>query len=76
MSPKPKSVDNSVDKVDKAPTVYNLILGLRRIKEGNFKGLWELTQLDAQGSVLRVITDANAKATVINLAAREIGKTL
>lgn len=55
------------------PTDYLLILGLRRIKDGDFKGLWELTQLDANGSVVKVITDANTKSSVINLAARAIG---
>lgn len=57
-------------------TEYSLILGLRRIKEGSFAGLWELTELDDSGTVKRVITDANTRGIVINLAAREIGKAL
>lgn len=72
MSPKPKVVET----VDKSVNNYSLILGLRRIKEGSFKGLWELTQLDMNGSVVKVLTDANTKASVINLAARAIGGAL
>lgn len=57
-------------------TEYSLVLGLRRHKEGPFAGLWELTELDENGSVKRVITDANTRSIIINLAAREIGKAL
>jgi hypothetical protein len=53
---------------------YSLILGLRRIREGSFKGLWELTELDGEGSVKRVITDANVRSLVISLATRAIGE--
>lgn len=60
-------------------TEYSLILGLRRHKEGPFAGLWELTELDndrGELSVKRVITDANTRSLIVNLAAREIGKAL
>lgn len=73
MSPKP---NKPVDSVDKPVNKYALILGLRRINEGAFKGLWELTELDGDCSVKRIITDANVKASVINLAARAIGATI
>lgn len=59
-----------------APAEYALILGVRRIKTGSFAGLWELTELDDKHSVKRVLTDANTRSIVINLAAREIGKCL
>lgn len=72
MSPKPKPVET----VNKYVNNYALILGIRRIKEGPFKGLWELTELNGSGSVERVISDANTKASIINLAARAIGATL
>lgn len=71
-NPKPKPVET----VDKPVNKFNLILGVRRIKTGSFKGLWELTELSGDCSVKRVITDANVKASVINLAARAIGDTL
>lgn len=65
-----------VEIVDKTVNKYALILGIRRIKEGPFKGLWELTELSGDNSVKKVISDANTKASVINLAARAIGATL
>lgn len=68
---KPNAVDKPVEKVD-----YVLILGVRRLKTGSFAGLWELTELNADGSVKRVLTDANTRSIVINLAGREIGKAL
>jgi hypothetical protein len=64
-----------VDTVDDAP-VYNLILGLRRIKAGPFAGLWELTELTGEVSVKRVVMDASTRASVIALATREIGKAV
>lgn len=70
--PKSESVDKPVEAVKK-PAEYSLILGLRRIKEGSFAGLWELTELDANGSVKRVISDANTRGILVSLAAREIG---
>lgn len=69
---KPKPVET----VDKAVNKYHLILGVRRIKDGAFKGLWELTELSGDCSVKKVISDANTKASIINLAARAIGATL
>lgn len=57
----------------KKPVEYNLILGLRRLKEGSFAGLWELTELNADGSVKRVISDANTRGILVSLAARAMG---
>lgn len=70
--PKPKTVDKVVEK----PVEYALILGIRRHKEGAFAGLWELTELDSNGSVKRVLTDANTRGLVVSLAARAIGNAV
>jgi hypothetical protein len=53
---------------------YSLIIGVRRIKEGNFAGLWEVVKLSHRGEVERVITDANSKSLACSLAANEIAK--
>lgn len=58
------------------PVEYALILGVRRIKEGPFAGLWELTELNGDVSVKRVITDANTRGLVVSLAARAIGNAV
>lgn len=71
MKPSKPNVDKPVETVD-----YALILGIRRLKTGSFAGLWELTVLDANHDVKRVVTDANTRSIVMNLAGREIGKAL
>jgi hypothetical protein len=67
--PKPKPAEL-------APVQYSLILGIRRIKTGSFAGLWELTELDANHSVKRVIIDADTRGLVVSLAARAIGNAV
>lgn len=71
--PKPKT-DSEVKAP--APVEYSLILGVRRIKVGPFAGLWELTELDANHSVKRVITDADTRGLIVSLAARAIGNAV
>lgn len=51
---------------------YSLILGVRRIKEGAFAGLWELTELTGEVSVKRVIMDASTRASIMGLAGKAI----
>lgn len=48
-----------------------LVLTIRRLKVGSFTGLWELCRLEPDGS-LKVISDANTKAIIVNLARNEI----
>ena len=53
---------------------FDLVLGIRRIRSGNFTGLWELCELSNVGefSVKRTLTDANIKPILI----AQIGKVL
>jgi hypothetical protein len=67
MSPKPEV---------KLAVVYGLILGIRRIHDGRFAGLWEVVELDGKGNVVRVITDANTKSMAAGLAAGAISRCL
>lgn len=60
MSPKPEV---------KVPVKYDMILAIRRIKQGSFAGLYEVVELDSNGSVVRVVTDANNKSTALGLMA-------
>lgn len=53
---------------------YSLILGLRRHRQGPFAALWELTELDQNGSVKRVIMDASTRGSIMGLIAREVQK--
>lgn len=69
----PRPVSATVEKpIEKSP--YALILGFRRIKEGPFSGLWELTKLSGEVSVDRVVMDASTRASIIALATNEILK--
>ena len=56
------------------PIHYDEILGIRVLRKGQFRGLWELVRLDDEGKVKQVITDANSRGMVINLATRLILK--
>lgn len=54
---------------------FDLVLGIRRIRHGNFSGLWELSELaveDGQVKSVRIMTDANIKPILI----AQIGKAL
>jgi hypothetical protein len=54
------------------PIRYDLVLGIRALRNGPFKGLWELVKLtDGKREVL---TDANSRGMVINIATRYIMK--
>lgn len=72
--PAPEVVQVTEKPKEKSP--YSLILGLRRIHEGPFSGLWELTQLEGDVSVKRVIMDASTRGSVIGMAATEMQKAL
>lgn len=53
--------------------VHDLVLTIRRIHVGSFSGLWELGRVNADGTI-KIVTDANTKAMVINMARNEILK--
>lgn len=55
-------------RIDTQP---DLVLTVRRLHVGSFTGLWELGRVLPDGSI-KIITDANTKAIVINLARNEI----
>ncbi len=46
---------------------FDLVLGVRRIRSGNFSGLWELCELssDPHYGIRRVMTDANVKQILL-----------
>ncbi len=56
--------------VDSQP---DLVLTVRRIQAGSFSGLWELRKVLPDGST-EVLTDANTKGIVANLAYNEVAK--
>jgi hypothetical protein len=49
------------------PVKYDMILGIRRLKDGAFSGLFEVVELNHDGSVKRVVTDANSKGVALDL---------
>ena len=49
----------------------DLVLTIRRLKVGSFMGLWELGKVLPDGSI-KIISDANTKQIIINLARNEI----
>lgn len=57
-----------VVRVDNEP---DLVLTIRRLHVGSFAGLWELGRVMPDGSI-KVLTDANTKSIVINMARNEI----
>lgn len=65
--PSPRPSD-SLDSLSK----YDLVLGIRRLKEGNFIGLWELTRIDPQTGEPHIVTDANSKQILLNMARNEM----
>lgn len=59
---------------------FDLVLGLRRVSSsvnnGNFAGLWELSELDPKDHrIVRVITDANLKSQCSIFAQRALART-
>lgn len=51
----------------------DLMLTIRRLRVGSFTGLWELCRINPDGS-RTVVSDANTKQIIINLARNEILK--
>lgn len=51
----------------------DLVLTVRRLHVGSFAGLWELGRVESNGSVT-IISDANTKALIMNMARNEIMK--
>ena len=53
---------------------YDEILAVRNLRNGRFKGLWELVSLDDQGIVKKVHTDANSRGMIITMMTRAVMK--
>ena len=49
----------------------DLVLTIRRLRIGSFTGLWELAKVNPDGTI-KVISDANTKQIIVNLARNEI----
>lgn len=56
------------------PIHYDEILGVRTLRNGRFKGLWELVRLNHDGSVKQVLTDANSRGMIITMMTRQVMK--
>lgn len=76
--PRKKLAEKSALAMAKKPRIEtsnevrpDLVLTVRRIHAGSFSGLWELCRVEPDGS-LKVITDANTKLIVCNMARNEI----
>lgn len=53
---------------------YDAIFGVRNLRGGNFKGLWELVRLDNKGNRLQILTDANSRGMILTIINRWIMK--
>lgn len=68
------SSDLTPVKMPPVNTHYDVILAVRSLRNGPFKGLWELVQLDSGGKRIKVLTDANSRQMIINLMTRHVLK--
>lgn len=59
-----------------APYQGDLIIGVRRIRGGNFSGLYEVVELNNKCEVIRVVTDANNKSLACSMAAGLVARCL
>lgn len=57
---------------------FDLVLGIRRLRGGNFSGLWELSELsvdaDQQVCAVKILTDANIKPIVLAKVGRRLNE--
>lgn len=53
------------------PADYSLVLTIKRHREGPFANLWELAKIEKDGTK-KIITDANLKQFVVNMARNEM----
>ncbi len=56
------------------PIHYDEIIGVRTLRSGRFKGLWELVRLNHDGTVKQILTDANSRGMIITMMTRQIMK--
>ncbi len=61
-------------EIPKVPIHYDEILAVRTLRNGRFKGLWELVRLNDKGEVKQVLTDANSRGMIITMMTRQIMK--
>lgn len=61
-----------VTKKDIEKIHYDAVFGIRNLRSGRFKGLWELVQLNDDGSVKQVLTDANSRGMIITMMNKQI----
>jgi len=75
-SPIPQTVATLpvVPMLNQPPAIrYDALFGIRNLRSGPFKGLWELVKLDQDGKRF-VITDANSRGSIISLITKQILK--
>lgn len=51
---------------------YDVILAVRNLRSGQFKGLWELVELNNDLTRKQVLTDANSRQSLLNLVHRRV----
>lgn len=71
--PEPLTIQR-VEIEEKKLIHYDEVLGVRSLRNGPFKGLWELVRLNDDGTVKQVLTDANSRGMIITMATRQIMK--
>lgn len=71
-----KAVNAFYEPVERRAEVrYDAKFGIRVLRDGQFRGLWELVSWDDKGNK-KVITDANSRGMVINMINRHIMKII
>lgn len=63
---------NSSSVEIKTEASLDLVLGIRRLKEGRFHGLWQIVEI--KDGVETILIDATSKASVMNVARTEIAR--
>lgn len=65
---------NAAHPEPKEQVHYDCVMGVRALRNGPFRGLWELVLLDDNMGRKQVLTDANSRGMIINIMNRQIMK--
>lgn len=60
--------------LEKPKIHYDEVFGVRVLREGQFRGLWELTRLTDNGEIKQVLTDANSRGMILTMMNRAVMK--
>lgn len=70
----PLKIKPIVTKEDREKIHYDAVFGIRVLRNGQFKGLWELVRLDSEGNRVQVLTDANSRGMCMTILNRQLQK--